>query len=315
VFADAGIYGVLVRTPDPDAAGQYFTTNALDLTVSVPSDKPDLVVSNVVVGAVTTYPDGSYRLPVSYRVSNIGGVPAPAGWAVGAYIGTGTTAAFSDNVQEQFGYYQQADVLAAGASVDVTTVFVTVHDMGSGPHTLFVKADATASVTYGYDGVGWCRNEGCLLQEVVKGGPPTSPGIIAEESESNNVTALALTLPKKYDLVVSNVVVGAVTTYPDGSYRLPVSYRVSNIGEVPAPAGWAVGAYMGTGTAAAFSDNVQAQFGYYQRADVLAAGASVDVTTVFVTVHDMGSGPHTLFVKADATGDVPNLVAGMSRWS
>ena len=303
-FANAAVTPLSVRTPDPDNAGNTFVSNGVALTTRVSTTKPDLTVSNVVVGSISVNPDGSYRIPVSYRITNIGDVAAAGAWYAGAYLSA--DGVLSDNDVDLYGIYDRAGVtLAAGASVDVTTVFVTRRATGSGNYTLFIKADAQGQTTY-YGGATSegisCSNGACLLSNSGNGfGTATSAGRLTEENEANNATGVPLTLTSKPDLTVSNVVVGAISVNPDGSYRIPVSYRITNVGSLDATGGWYAGAYLSTD--GVLSDNDVDLYGIYDRAGAtLAAGASVDVTTVFVTRRATGSGNYTLFIKADAQG-------------
>jgi hypothetical protein len=148
-------------------------------------------VSNLVLGALTKYPDGSYQIPVTYRVTNIGDLPAPGGWQIGYFIKAGAGAAFDDNAQELYGYQVQTQPLAVSANIDVSTTVFTVRGLAIGPYTVFVKADAIGQRYSEYDG-RLCSNAGmCLLRgwDYYGTGLPTTPGRISEELETNHVSA------------------------------------------------------------------------------------------------------------------------------
>ncbi|MGE0331387.1 MAG: hypothetical protein AB7P37_11900 [Ramlibacter sp.] len=296
-FPTPGVVDLTVRTPDPDNAGNTFVSAAQILTVRTPSDKPDLTVSNVVVGAVSANADGSYRFAVSYRVNNVGGVPAPGGWMVGGYLSADGVLDATD--RDIYGHNSPPVALAAGASVDMTTVFVTKKTQAVGNYTIFIKADANG-VTSGGEENQTCSNGACLLVHSGYAGTPLDGGRINEADETNNATGAAVVFPVKYDLTVSNVVVGAVSANADGSYRFAVNYRVNNVGGVPAPGGWMVGGYLSAdGVLDATDRDI---YGHNSPPVALAAGASVDMTTVFVTKKTQAVGNYTIFIKADANG-------------
>jgi hypothetical protein len=309
-FANAAVTAISVRTPDPDNAGNVFVSNGINLTTRASTTKPDLTVSNVVVGALSVNPDGSYRIPVSYRITNIGGVAAGGNWYAGAYLSVDGVLGNED--LDLYGYYDRAGAtLAPGANVDVNTVFVTQRAVTSGNYTLFIKADAQGTMTYFTENQS-CSNGACQLGNTTGGaGTTTSAGRLAEESEANNASGIALTLPTKPDLTVSNVVVGTITVNPDGSYRIPVSYRINNIGELSATGAWYAGAYL-SGDGVLGNEDLDL-YGYYDRAGVpLAPGANVDVNTVFVTRRAVTSGNYTLFIKADAQGTMTYFTENQS---
>lgn len=186
-FPTPGVVNLTVRTPDPDNAGNTFVSTGQPLTVRTPSDKADLTVSNVVVGAATAHADGSYRFAVSYRVNNVGGLEAPGGWAVGGFLST--DGVLDANDRDIYGHYARGAVpLAAGASVDITTTFVTRRGLASGNYTIFIKADALGTASY-WDETQSCSNGvACLLSSANYSGAVLDNGRIAEESETNNAT-------------------------------------------------------------------------------------------------------------------------------
>ena len=107
--------------------------------------RPDLSVSNVSVGAVSTYQDGRYVIPVTYTVTNSGGVGAPGVFYDYAYL---SSDGVLDNADTGLsGSHTQVPALAAGASYTTTVTFNTTAAQPSGSYTLIVKADGGATAT------------------------------------------------------------------------------------------------------------------------------------------------------------------------
>ena len=251
--------------------------NTQSLALTLPA-KVDLVLSNPSVGVVSVSQAGAYSVPVTYTVTNTGGVGAAPNWFDLAYLSTNTTLENSDvNLS---GYLLRNTVLAAGASYTVTTTFTSTTGTSPGNYTLFIKTDGR-SASYG-------------------AGTSTDAGALVEGNEANNVQALTLTLPAKPDLVVSNVSVGSISVSQTGAYNVPVTFTVTNAGGVSAPPSWFDLAYLSTDTAL---DNADQNFsGYSLRNTALATGASYTVTKTYSTTAATVPGAYTLFVKSDGRG-------------
>jgi hypothetical protein len=179
-----------------------------------------------------------------------------------------------------YGYNYRTTALAAGSSYTVTVTFPTTNTTAAGNYTLFIKADGHSAAQ--------------------TGGTNTDNGNVVESNESNNTQALALTLPGRPDLSVSNMSVGTIVKNANSSYNIPVTYTVNNIGNSAAQPRWFDLAYLSTnGVLDNSSVNLSA---YNYRLAALAAGSSYSVTTTFTTTTTTAAGSYTLFVKADGHG-------------
>ena len=151
-----------------DAAG-----NVTGIDRSIVAPRPDLTIAAVSVGVITKNADGSRSLPVTYAVTNVGGLAAPAVWYDTAYLSA--NGALDDADQALAGYASRSGGLAAGASYTTTTTFIAGAAAPAGPYTLFVKVDGSGKA------VGYGTN--------------TDVGRIAEANEANNLGGVAITLP------------------------------------------------------------------------------------------------------------------------
>jgi uncharacterized membrane protein len=268
--------GVMGGTPTDTGrlveANEGNNTQALSITLPV---KPDLTVSNGSVGAITVNQNGSYSFPVSFTVTNNGGSTAQQYWYDVAYLSTDGTLDNSDLVLS--GYTAHQVSLAAGASYTVTLTASTLTTTGPGTYTLFVKTDG--------------RGAG------VMGGTITDGGFVVEANETNNTQALAITLPVKPDLTVSNLTVGTIVKNGNGSYSISVSLQVNNIGGSTAVAGWYDRGYLSAD--AVLNDTDQVLSGNNYRSTSLAAGSSYTVNLTFTTSTTTVGGSYYLIVKAD----------------
>src|SRR5260221_217599 len=183
-----------------------------------------------------------------------------------------------DNADASVGYAIRNTALAAGASYTATATFTTTTTTTPGNYTLFVKSDG--------HGLPFA-------------GTNTDAGSVAEGDESNNTQALAITLPSKPDLTVSNASTGAITVTQAGAYTFPVTWTVTNSGGAAAQAGWNDVGYLSSD---ATLDNADPSVGYAPRNTALAAGASYTATTTYTTTTATAPGIYTLFVKADGKG-------------
>ena len=287
LFIKADGHGSLVggsNTDNGNVAESSEANNTQALLITLPA-RPDLTVSNASVGAVTVNQNGTYNFPVTFTVTNIGGSTAVATWLDQGYLSADATLDNTDqNLTPYSGHYTS---LAAGASYTLTTTFSTTSAATApGNYTLFIKADG---------------NGGAV------GGSNTDNGRLAESNETNNTQALSITLPARPDLAVAIVSVGTIVKNGTGSYSIPVTYTVANIGGMPAQPNWYDLAYL---SANATLDNADLNLsGYHAQPTALAAGASYTVTTTFTTATTTTAGNYTLFIKADGRGPAINVGA------
>src|SRR4029077_8304560 len=140
-----------------------------------------------------------------------------------------------------------------------------------GTYTLFVKADGGAAPI---------------------GGTATDAGRIAEANEANNTQALPITLPGKPDLTVSAASAGAITVNANGSYNIPITWTVTNVGGATAVAGWYDVGYLSTD---ATLDNADLYVGALYHNVALAAGANYTASMTYITATTTVPGTYTLF--------------------
>jgi hypothetical protein len=165
-------YGSGTATDNGAVAEGNEANNVQGLMLVLPS-KPDLAISNVSVGTIVKNANGSKSIPVTYTVTNHGGVSALSSWFDLAYLSTDATLDNTD--QNLSGYGLRTTALAAGASYTATTTFVTTTTTTSGTYTLFMKTDGR-SAAYG-------------------GGTNTDNGAVTEGNETNNTQAITVALP------------------------------------------------------------------------------------------------------------------------
>jgi len=250
--------------------------NAQALPITLPV-KPDLAVSNASVGAVTVRQDGAYTFSVSFTVTNIGGATAQPTWYDVTYL---STDGVLDNSDGTPGYSARNSPLAAGSSYTTTFTATTATNKTPGNYTLFVKADGRGAI------IGLGTN--------------TDNGYLTEANETNNTQAVPITLPQRPDLTVSNVSAETIIKNANGSYSIPVSFKVNNIGGSSAAGSWYDLAYLSTNTTLEKSDPNLA--GYHIRSTPLSAGGNYAVSMTFTTSTTIAAGTYTLFIKADGRG-------------
>jgi RHS repeat-associated protein len=256
------------------------------LVLSLPllaSAQPDLAVSGVSIGTIVTNQNGTYTIPVTYTVTNVGTVTAQNNWFDMAYVSADGVLDNAD--QASYPYLSsRTTTLAPGASYNVSTSFTTSTALAPGGYTLFLKADGRNPVYQG----SCCTN--------------TDNGAVAEANETNNVVATPVTLARP-DLAVSGVSIGTIVTNQNGTYTIPVTYTVTNVGTVTAQNNWFDMAYV---SADGVLDNAdQASYPYLSsRTTTLAPGASYNVSTSFTTSTALAPGGYTLFLKADGRNPV-----------
>jgi hypothetical protein len=150
------------------------------------------------------------------------------------------------------------------------------------------------------------------------GGTPTDTGFLVEANETNNTQALSITLLVKPDLTVSNLTVGKIVKNGNGSYNIPVTFQVNNVGGSAAYANsswvWWDRGYLSTD--AVLNDTDPLLTGNNMRTTSLAAGANYSVSLTFTTSTTTAPGNYSLIVKADGgsgTGQYaptgPNVIA------
>ncbi len=257
--------------------------NLRSLALTLPA-KPDLAVSSAIVGAITVSQGGAYNVPVTYTISNAGALSASPPWYDLVYLSADSALDNSD--QNLLGYSTRNTALAPGASYTVTTTFITTPTTAPGSYTLFIKVDGHGAT--------------------VGAGTNTDGGSLVEANEANNIRSLALALPTKPDLVVSNVSVGTIVLNANSSKSIPVTYSVTNAGGAAAQPDWYDQAYLSADAVLDTAD--QNLSGYAYRSTALAAGASYTVTATFTTRTTTAPGNYTLFIKADGHG--PTLGVG-----
>ena len=247
-------------------------------SVAVTLSKPDLSVSGLTVGSVVTNANGSFTIPVSYTVTNVSPVAAPAaGWYEKAYLSN--DAVLDDADQTNGSLMTRTTALAAGASYTVNASFTTSTGTAPGSYYIIVKTDGMGA------GIG---------------GTNTSSGNLLESSETNNTASAAVTLNRS-DLSVSGLTVGSVVTNANGSFTIPVSYTVTNVGSVAAPAiTWYEKAYLSSN--AVLDDADQTNGSLVTRTTGLAAGASYTVNASFTTSTGTAPGSYYIIVKTDGMG-------------
>jgi hypothetical protein len=240
---------------------------------------PDLTISNLTAGAISVNGNGSFNIPVTFQVNNIGASPALATWYDRGYLSANST--LHDTDQALGGYNTHATNLTAGASYSVGTTFTTSTSTAAGIYTLIVKADG---------GAGTAQYS------------PTGPNLVPESNETNNTQSVAINLPgnPKPDLTISNAVAGKIKVGKNGKYSVPLTFTVTNAGGAAALPSWYDLAYLSQDAAL---DNADRNLsGQHFRKLALAAGASYTVTTTFTFPAGTPPGNYTMFIKTDGRG-------------
>ena len=286
----AGTYTLHVKADGGAGTGQYAptgpnvvaefieTNNVVSAAIVLPPKLPDLAISNASVGAITASQAGAYNLPVTFTVTNAGPTTAQPNFYALAYLSADGTL---DNADANLaGYALRNTALAAGASYAVTQTFTTTAATLPGNYTLFVKIDGRSAT--------------------VGPGTNTDGGFVVEGNEANNAQALALTLPAKPDLTVSNTSVGTLVANQDGSIAISGTVTVTNSGGLAAQPSWWDLAYL---SANGVLDNADVNLtGYRNNTAALAAGASYTVPFTYIAPATVASGTYTFFLKADGRG-------------
>ena len=108
----------------------------------------DLTIGPLLIGTILANQDGSWTIPVTFTVKNIGTVAARPSWFDIAYLSTDSAL---DNADQSSGYLNwQGSQLAPGASYTINTSFTTTTTTAPGNYTFLVKTDGhSQSVTGG----------------------------------------------------------------------------------------------------------------------------------------------------------------------
>jgi YD repeat-containing protein len=178
---------------------------------------PDLVITAVTVptSPISVLANGTYSFAVTWTGKNQGNVNAQPNWFDRLYLSTNTTLDGSDTVIGGNTYQQ---VLAPNGTYNLGWT-ATVPTIAAGTYYVLVEADSA------------------------------SPGAVPESNETNNVKASsAITLLGLPDLTVATLTIPASPIGPnrDGTYSLPISYTVNNLGQSTPQQGWSDGIYLST---------------------------------------------------------------------
>ena len=286
-----GSYYVFVKTDGGTAAsGQYSPTGANAIAeydeannqqsgaLVIPT-RPDLGVSAASVGAMVANQDGSIAISGTVTVTNSGGLAAQPSWWDLAYLS-------ADGVLENAdvnltGYRNNTAALVPGASYTVPVTYIAPATVASGNYTLFIKADGRGNA--------------------VGQGTNADNGKLVEANEANNALGIAVTIPARPDLTVSNASVGTLVANQDGSVAISGTVTVTNSGGLAAQPSWFDLAYLSTDSVL---DNADVNLtGYRNNTAALAPGASYTVPFTYVAPATVTSGNYTLFLKADGRGN------------
>lgn len=271
-----GTYTLFIRTDSngggaADPFGYLVESNELNnmagISITLPT-YPDLTVTSPSAGTITVNQDGSYAIPVTFTVSNLGTNQALANWNDYGYLSANGALDTSSIV---LGQKLRNTNLAGGTNYPVSQTY-TKSGVAPGNYTLFLKADG----------------QGAGLQ--------ASGGVVAESNEANNAASVAVTLPTLPDLTVTSPSVGTITENQNGSFNIPVTFVVNNVGGSAAQPNWNdFGFISSNGSFDASSTSLGSKF----RNLALNAGANYTVTQTYVT-SGINPGNYTVFFKADA---------------
>lgn len=240
---------------------------------------PDLVISGLAGSSVVANHDGSWTVPVTYTVTNGGKVTALSLWYDVGYL---STDAVLDDADQTATFFKTGGgpsvVLLPGASYTETRNFPVPASTATGAYNIIIRTNGRSANAPG-------------------GGQNTADGWLDEMDRSNNTAVQAITLGRP-DLTISNVVVGTIAARGDGSWSIPISYTVTNVGAVTAQPGWYDMAYLSTDAVLSDADQSNAAL-YSHRGEWLAPGASTSYSGNFITNATTAPGSYTLFVKTD----------------
>lgn len=283
-------YLVVKADGGTDASGQFSptganlvdetdeTNNTAALAITLPTQVADLAVTSASLGTIVVNHDGSYSLPITYTVKNLGGAAASPTWYDLAYLSTSST--LDNTAANLSGFNSHNGSLAVGSTYTATTTYTAASSSIPGAYTLFFKADGHGPAV----GIGSITDNGSVTESV----------------ETNNVVAIPATLPTKPDLKITSATLGTVVVAQDGSYTIPITYTVTNAGGSTAQPQWYDLAYLSTD---ATLDNSDVNLGSFaNHSPSLASGASYTSTINFTATSSTSPGAYTIFMKTDAHG-------------
>ena len=134
-------------------------------------NRPDLAASALTIGTIVANSNGSWSIPVSFVVTNVGSATAQPIWYDVGYLSADAVLDGNDQSPSHFG--QRSAALAPGASYTVTSTFVTSTTTVPGSYTFIVKTDGHNGLT---------------------GGTITDNGGLVEVGKANNKVSAAITL-------------------------------------------------------------------------------------------------------------------------
>ena len=271
-FSESGTYSIVVAA----SAG-----NSGSATVEVGAE--DLAISNLTVGAITFDSDGNWLVPATYTVTNVGSATAQASWH--DFAAVSSKSSVDATAVPVMGVHHQSTALAPGESYTKTQTFTVQHGIVPGNYTFFVKTDAKHPNYYGgsYTDAGWVR----------------------ETDETNNAVGVSIEL-KRPDLAISNLTVGTITVQSDGSWLVPATYTVTNVGSVAALPSWHD--FAAVSSKSSLDSTAVPVMGVHHQSTALAPGESYTKTQTFTVPHGIVPGNYTFFVKTDAKH--PNYYGG-----
>ena len=262
-----------------DDGGVVETSKANNmLSASVSLSRPDLVASALTLGTVVANQNGSWTIPVSFKVTNAGPVAAQPVWYDVGYLSADGVLDAGDQSPWILG--QRSGALAPGDSYMVSSTFTTTTATSPGNYTFFVKTDGHNSVT---------------------GGTITDNGGIVETSKTNNMLSASVSLNRP-DLAASALTIGTIVANSNGSWTIPVSFKVTNVGTVAAQPIWYDVGYLSADGVLDAGDQSPLPLGQYSA--VLAPGGSYTVSATFTTTTTTAPGNYTFFVKTDGHNSV-----------
>ena len=225
-------------------------------------------------------------------VANNGSAVAAPTWFDRAYLST--DASHQDSDQILGGADTRSASLAPGASYGATTVFTTSTTTAQGTYTLIVKADG---------GIGTGQFA------------PTGPNAVSELNDYNNWASASVILPAnpKADLIVTDLAVGTVSENQNGSYSIPVTFQVRNIGNISTVGTWFDRGYLSTNST--LEDTDQLLTNYNTHSTALSPGAGYPVSITLATPSSTASGTYTLIVKADGGSQASGQYAQLAPTS
>jgi Fibronectin type III domain/Divergent InlB B-repeat domain len=136
-FTQTGIYRLELDV-NPSAS-------SLSGTLSLVLGLPDLTVSNLMIGTITSNANAEYSIPIAYSVNNSGNGLAKATWNDNCYLSTDANLDVNDRL---IGSQSRSIDLAPGGSYFVSMTCLTNNTALGGAQSLFVKADGGGNVGF-----------------------------------------------------------------------------------------------------------------------------------------------------------------------